>query len=49
LSADGWVKRLLRKNSLDLIAFMPAAWDKHQDVWAVKRKILESTLKPKCG
>jgi SAM-dependent methyltransferase len=40
LSATEWVKKLLRANSFDLIAFMPAAWDKHQDIWAVKRKAL---------
>jgi SAM-dependent methyltransferase len=38
LSDPEWVKRLLRINSFDLVAFMPAHWDKHQDVWAVKRK-----------
>jgi SAM-dependent methyltransferase len=36
LSAAEWVEQLLRLNALDLVAFMPAAWDKHQDVWAVK-------------
>ena len=49
LSSSEWVNRLLRLNSFHLIAFMPTAWDKHQDVWAVKRKILEPTLKSKCG
>lgn len=38
LSNAEWVKRLLMLNSLDLAAFMPATWDKHQDVWAVKPK-----------
>jgi hypothetical protein len=25
-------------HSFNLAAFMPAAWDNHQDVWAVKPK-----------
>jgi len=37
LSAE-WVHRLLKLYSFDMAAFMPAAWDKHQDVWAVKPK-----------
>ena len=36
LSSAEWVKRLLRLSSFDLIAFMPTAWDKHQDVWVIK-------------
>jgi SAM-dependent methyltransferase len=36
LSSAEWVKRLLRLNSFDLAAFMPTAWDKHQDVWGGK-------------
>ena len=46
LSTAEWVKQLLRLNSLDLVAFTPTAWDKHQDVWAVKPKILEPGLEP---
>jgi SAM-dependent methyltransferase len=38
LSTAEWVKRLLRLNSFDLASFMPAAWDKHQDLWAVTPK-----------
>jgi hypothetical protein len=41
LSSAEWVKRLLRLYSFDLAAFMPRAWDKHQDVWVVKPKIME--------
>jgi SAM-dependent methyltransferase len=36
LSTAEWVKRFLRLHSFDLAAFMPTAWDKHQDIWAVK-------------
>jgi hypothetical protein len=43
LSTAEWVMRLLKLNSFDLTAFMPTAWDKHHDVWAVKPKILEPT------
>jgi SAM-dependent methyltransferase len=38
LSTAAWVKRSLRLHSFDLAAFMPTAWDKHHDIWAVKPK-----------
>jgi hypothetical protein len=40
LSTAEWVERLLALDSFDLAAFMPTAWDKHQDVWAVRGKAL---------
>jgi SAM-dependent methyltransferase len=44
LSSAEWVKKLLMLSSFDLAAFIPTAWDKHHDVWAVKPKIVEPTL-----
>jgi SAM-dependent methyltransferase len=44
LSTAEWVKRFLRLHSFDLAAFMPTAWDKHQDVWAVQPRRLEPSL-----
>ncbi len=36
LSGTEWVKQLLKVSSLNLVAFLPTAWDNHQDVWAVR-------------
>jgi hypothetical protein len=47
LSSAEWVKKLLMLSSFDLAAFIPTAWDKHHDVWAVKPKIVEPTLTAK--